>query len=279
MSHELSNADRTVIDRAIRELKLSCNYALADGLRAILNHAGAAPVAEPLECPRCGLTVSPESCYCVEARAPRAKQTEPGADERAAFEAWAKREFDLRADGLTRRGDGYKYTAICDAWAAWKARATQSGQRPGNLSEETIQALWDEACNDSPQNPGWSRHIRFARTIEQAGQRSGVAETAAARDVLAERARQISAEGWTPEHDDEHADGQMALAAGYYALACAFPHERDIGGGRVPSYWPWDKSWWKPRDPRRNLVKAAALVLAEIERLDRAAASHGVQHG
>ncbi|MGA4275628.1 hypothetical protein ACI2VH_02665 [Ralstonia nicotianae] len=113
----------------------------------------------------------------------------------------------------------------------------------------------------------------------QSGQRAGVAETAAARDVLAERARQISAEGWTPEHDDEHADGQMALAAGYYALACAFPHERDIGGGRVPSYWPWDKSWWKPRDPRRNLVKAGALILAEIERLDRAAASHGVQHG
>ncbi|HGM7247685.1 TPA: hypothetical protein ACKQE9_006505, partial [Pseudomonas aeruginosa] len=32
-------------------------------------------------------------------------------------------------------------------------------------------------------------------------------------DVQAERRRQITAEGWTPEHDDEHADGQMARAA------------------------------------------------------------------
>lgn len=37
--------------------------------------------------------------------------------------------------------------------------------------------------------------------------------TDAARDVLAERQRQISAEGWTPEHDDEHADGSLSQAA------------------------------------------------------------------
>ncbi|MFY3310914.1 hypothetical protein [Achromobacter ruhlandii] len=36
------------------------------------------------------------------------------------------------------------------------------------LTEPGIQALWDEACKDSPKNPGWNRHIRFARAIEQA---------------------------------------------------------------------------------------------------------------
>jgi hypothetical protein len=35
--------------------------------------------------------------------------------------------------------------------------------------------------------------------------------------------------------------------------------------------WPWDLKWWKPTTPRRDLVKAAALIVAEIERLDRAA--------
>lgn len=30
--------------------------------------------------------------------------------------------------------------------------------------------------------------------------------------------------------------------------------------------------WWKPGAPRRMLIKAAALIVAEIERLDRAAA-------
>lgn len=94
--------------------------------------------------------------------------------------------------------------------------------------------------------------------------------TPAAVAVLAERRRQIEKEGWTPEHDDGHSRGEMAVAAGYYALRCGYPHEREIG---VPSCWPWGTRWWKPRDKRSNLVKAAALILAEIERLDRSAAA------
>jgi len=36
--------------------------------------------------------------------------------------------------------------------------------------------------------------------------------------------------------------------------------------------WPikWMAAWFKPTDPRRDLVKAGALCIAEIERLDRA---------
>lgn len=94
------------------------------------------------------------------------------------------------------------------------------------------------------------------------------AQAPAARDVLAERARQIGVEGWTPEHDDKHPPGELAKAAACYAI-----HEPDFT--HVPSFWPWGGSWWKPGDPRRNLVKAAALILAEIERLDRAAARAG----
>ena len=36
-----------------------------------------------------------------------------------------------------------------------------------------------------------------------------------------------------------------------------------------PPSWPWVRRWWKPTDRRRDLVKAGALILAEIERLDR----------
>lgn len=92
--------------------------------------------------------------------------------------------------------------------------------------------------------------------------------TQAAIDVLAERQRQIEAEGWTLERDDEQMDGELALASSCYAQAgCG--HARL---GRAPSMWPWDISWWKPsQEKRRNLVKSAALLLAEIERLDRAA--------
>ncbi len=96
-------------------------------------------------------------------------------------------------------------------------------------------------------------------------------------DVQAERRRQVEAEGWTPEHDDEHADGQMSQAAGCYALHAGgigtdWPDGRQNGSAL---FWPWDKDWWKPTTPRCDLVKAGALILAEIERLDRATASQG----
>lgn len=98
----------------------------------------------------------------------------------------------------------------------------------------------------------------------------------AALDVLAERRRQIEREGWTPDHDDEHDAGELAAAGSAYALAAAdalYPLSQSDGGfdaGSPPDCWPL--SWtFKPAEPRRMLVKAAALLLAEIERLDRAA--------
>jgi hypothetical protein len=86
----------------------------------------------------------------------------------------------------------------------------------------------------------------------------------AARDVLAERERQKTAEGWTPEHDDKHGTGELGMADGCYALFANSPASPLPRTG-----WPWDYGWWKPAGRRRNLVKAGALILAEIERIDR----------
>lgn len=91
-------------------------------------------------------------------------------------------------------------------------------------------------------------------------------------DVQAERRRQVEAEGWTPEHDDEHSHGQMARAAACYALAGSSAPNDGTAALLVSLAWPWDEQWWKPTSTRRDLVKACALALAEIERLDRAAA-------
>lgn len=84
-------------------------------------------------------------------------------------------------------------------------------------------------------------------------------------DVIAERQRQQSVEGWMPEHDDEHCNGELAMAAVCYINETGTVNRN---GGK-PWGWPWDASWWKPKTRRRNLVKAGALILAEIERLDR----------
>jgi hypothetical protein len=94
----------------------------------------------------------------------------------------------------------------------------------------------------------------------------------AAEDVFMERKRQQLVEGWTPEHDDEHQNGAMASAAACYALSSGI---RNISmpftaQTLLECLWPWDSSWWKPKDRRRDLVRAGALIIAEIERIDRA---------
>ncbi len=104
--------------------------------------------------------------------------------------------------------------------------------------------------------------------------------TAAAwADVLGERRRQVEVEGWTAEHDAEHDDQSLAWAAACYAMPDPLRFGGDLsrwreGAGHVvpPLAWPqsWHPSWWKPKDRRSDLVRAAALLLAEIERLDRA---------
>jgi hypothetical protein len=99
--------------------------------------------------------------------------------------------------------------------------------------------------------------------------------SAALADIAAERRRQVEQERWTPDRDDRLLNGQLATAAGYYALAAGWPHERDIGRGLKPQYWPFNQEWWKPTTARHNLVKAGALIAAEIERLDRAAQKGG----
>lgn len=90
--------------------------------------------------------------------------------------------------------------------------------------------------------------------------------------IAAERERQVSVEGWTPEHDDGHVNGELAEAAHCYAATSVyFAKGWDVR--RVIQYlsWPWEVSWWKPSsDPVQNLAKAGALIAAEIDRRQRA---------
>ena len=99
-------------------------------------------------------------------------------------------------------------------------------------------------------------------------------------DVLAERRRQISDEGWTPKHDDAHDECEMAFAAAVYALESACPSDWQDRQRQdaIRELWPWD-AWHKSTTQRRDLVKAGALILAEIERLDRADKQEGQAHG
>lgn len=95
-------------------------------------------------------------------------------------------------------------------------------------------------------------------------------------EIAAERERQVLAEGWTSEHDDAHQNCEMPKAAACYAL-----HASGFKSEAIMELWPkaWGSRWWKPTTRRRDLIKAAALIVAEIERLDRAALSSEPHHG
>lgn len=98
--------------------------------------------------------------------------------------------------------------------------------------------------------------------------------------ILRERERQITVERWTPDHDAEHDEGDLLAAALCYATPATsrqFSYKvwavTSKGSTPVPEGWPWDAKWWKPTptDRVRELVKAGALIAAEIDRLLRAA--------
>jgi len=96
--------------------------------------------------------------------------------------------------------------------------------------------------------------------------------TRAIRDVIAERLRQQSEEGFDPAHDDKYTEGELSAAAASYAEFASYSDDtRERYTGRVVTGWPWAADWWKPKTRRQDLVRAAALIIAEIERLDRAA--------
>lgn len=97
-------------------------------------------------------------------------------------------------------------------------------------------------------------------------------------DVSAERLRQIEEEGYGYNNDDKYPGGELAAAGACYAMHAAW-NLAPINAGKdlpgTPAWWPFDVVHWKPADPRRNLVKAAALIIAEIDKIDRRETKNG----
>jgi hypothetical protein len=85
--------------------------------------------------------------------------------------------------------------------------------------------------------------------------------------IAQERLRQVEEEGYTAEHDDLYGFGQLAYAGACYALSSQMHKPpRDYN---VPIMWPWLMESWKPKTPLRDLIRAGALIAAEIDRLQR----------
>jgi len=129
-------------------------------------------------------------------------------------------------------------------------------------------------AKDAPGGPShWMHFPIFAATAAQSD------TSGAARDVIAERRRQIEKEGYSHEHDDVYVNDEIASYAAFYVMPPAareWPaEETGFGATWGEAIIPVDWSAAKPGDRRQELVKAGALVIAEIERFDRAATAAG----
>lgn len=89
--------------------------------------------------------------------------------------------------------------------------------------------------------------------------------------IRQERKRQIDDEGYSVAHDDLHTDGELARAAQAYLMV----YNGSIYGQALAE-WPWDQDGFNPNDnqPVHDLIRAGALIAAEIDRLEREGAGH-----
>lgn len=91
--------------------------------------------------------------------------------------------------------------------------------------------------------------------------------------VAAERAKQE--QKWGAEHDDSHVYGELAAAGECFARYARVQILQYKTGTKpflpaFPTRWPFEPEAWKPADnPKENLIKAAAMLLAEYDRLER----------
>lgn len=98
-----------------------------------------------------------------------------------------------------------------------------------------------------------------------------------AKLITQERERQIEKELWDDEHDDDHTCMTLATAGAAYALDAAAKYTGEHKSWKkifkecAERVWPFDTEWFKPtpNDPVRQLVKAGALIAAEIDRFQR----------
>lgn len=128
--------------------------------------------------------------------------------------------------------------------------------------------------------------IEFARVLER---EAAVTKRTGIELIAAERLRQVVEEEWSAQHDAQHSDGALAAAAAVYAAPVPiyrdatqeelkdddstqsnYIQDRDNLMFSLRHVWPWLPGDLKRGDRVRELVKAGALIAAEIDRLHQA---------
>ncbi|MBH3349794.1 hypothetical protein [Pseudomonas putida] len=173
-----------------------------------------------------------------------------------------------RAEALREdieRGNRIQLAMALDLTAIAQALGIPPEEQEGGAAESIaiIRELQDRLWNRDALLSDLLDHdisIKARERIHQAmsSEKDPCSLSTAVLHVLAERRDHIVKEGWTPEHDDAHVSGEIAQAAADYAMPGQHP---------VPGVGWASKKAELPR--RLQLIRAGALILAELERLDR----------
>lgn len=78
--------------------------------------------------------------------------------------------------------------------------------------------------------------------------------------IRKERIRQIEEEGYDASHDFSEPLDSIIAAAISYAM-------HDIDHEEAEAWWQRDLKFWKPRDRKRNLIRAGALIAAALDKM------------
>lgn len=174
------------------------------------------------------------------------------------------REATLRAADATAQAEKLR-TELARVTAELETAGAECGRLRGAVS--TLLEIAEMAVDTRKCRVGVLRAMDDARAIVAAAP-PATTISRAAEDVLSERQRQIDEEGWTVgclTSDPEYDDGQLVLAATCYVLAADGDWPATVEKLRTALQWP---GWQMQRGWRDSLVRAAALLLAQIERDD-----------
>lgn len=85
------------------------------------------------------------------------------------------------------------------------------------------------------------------------------------KEIYSARVNQLEAHDHLIKNEDLYVGDQLLNAALVYIGDSVRHWTLDIHSPE----WPWNLDSYNPRNPRCNLIRAAAFIVAEIERLDR----------
>lgn len=139
-----------------------------------------------------------------------------------------------------------------------------------------VRVIADNIERGKLDHPGFYRNSQLSevlrRVLSAALARQAVDLGSGIEAIAGERQRQLQAEGFTREHDQQYQCGELAKAATAYVQLAAMDLEagkRDHIAWHSPAaVWPWAPEWWKPVDARRDLARAGALIAAQIDQID-----------